>query len=166
MTQRDRFEAWAAVNGFNLTRHDHGGYYFSETASAWRGWQAACPDSYRLAPIKITAESGHKYALMGEFSEAITLTCPDCDSEKPGEYCEICNGTGKYEQSVDIKWDTIKRIYDRIVSVSAPPETPDEIKGWHGPTLIRMRELCEGVSINQLKSILDGMIVSGREDNQ
>lgn len=83
-----------------------------------------CPEGYSLVPTKITAESGHKYALMGAFSESITLTCPDCDTEEPNEHCEICNGLGEYEQSVAIEWNTIKRIHDRIVSASAPPGAP------------------------------------------
>lgn len=126
MTQRVRFEKICGSFPFCMPLHTYadGGYRDTDAKRAWAIWQAACPEGYSLVPTKITAESGHKYALMGEFSESVTLTCPDCDTEEPDEHCEICNGHGEYEQSVAVKWDTIKRIHDQIVSASAPPGAP------------------------------------------
>lgn len=131
MTQRERFEAWvrritnhAQGRVFLLGKHSDGDYKQPSTQAAWIGWQAACPEGSVALPVKITAETGHKYALIGEFSESLTLPCPECDEDEPDEDCEICLGIGEYEQPVPIEWDTIKRIHDRIVSVSAPPQTP------------------------------------------
>ncbi|SNY95515.1 hypothetical protein [Halomonas sp. hl-4] len=57
MSQRERFEAWAKDEGYVLTKHSsHGGYYFSETANAWRGWQAACPEGWQAVPKLATQE--------------------------------------------------------------------------------------------------------------
>ena len=124
MTQRERFENVCGSFPFCMPMHTYvnGDYRDTDTKRAWAIWQAACPEGFSLVPTKITAESGHKYALMGEFSESITLTCPYCDTEEPDEHCEICNGLGEYEQSVSIEWGTIKRIHDQIVSVSASAE--------------------------------------------
>ncbi|WP_311064061.1 hypothetical protein [Halomonas sp. DWK9] len=126
MTQRERFENICGSFPFCMPMHTYadGGFRDTDTKRAWAIWQAACPEGYSLVPTKITAESGHKYALMGEFSESITLTCPDCDTEEPDEHCEICNGLGEYEHLVAVEWNTIKRIHDQIVSASAPPGAP------------------------------------------
>ncbi|MDW0357747.1 hypothetical protein Q8G38_00290 [Halomonas venusta] len=132
MTQRERFEAWArkSPRGWLIRKHpnqndfpDH--YYLEFVQMAWEAWQAACPEGYSLVPTKITAESGHKYALMGEFCESLKITCPECwDDDEADVDCEICFGHGEFTQRVPIEWDTIKRIHDRIVSVSAPPNAP------------------------------------------
>ncbi|ASK18900.1 hypothetical protein [Halomonas sp. N3-2A] len=134
MTQRERFEAWAVKPPRNwwVARADENhnyllaGEYLDEGVQrAWEGWQAACPEGYSLVPTKITAESGHKYALMGEFCESVKITCPECWSDDEADVdCEICYGHGEFTQRVPIEWDTIKRIHDRVVTKSTPPETP------------------------------------------
>lgn len=123
-SRRERFEAWAHSEAMPITRAKTCDYADVATQWAWEAWQAACPEGFQAVPSKITAETGHKYALIGEFSESFTLSCPECDEEEPDEHCEICLGVGEYEQPVPIEWDTIKHIHDRIVSVSAPPQSP------------------------------------------
>lgn len=64
-----------------------------------------------LMPKKLTAENGAKHLLIGEFFEQIERTCfcdNDCD-------CEICGGTGRYIDNVQVSWTTIKDIYKKIV---------------------------------------------------
>ena len=127
MTQRERFENVCGSFPFCMPMHTYvnGNYRDTDTKRAWAIWQAACPEGYSLVPTKITAESGHKYALMGEFCESLKIACPECwDDDEADVDCEICCGHGEFTQRVPIEWDTIKHIHDRIVSKSAPPETP------------------------------------------
>ncbi|SDI28999.1 hypothetical protein SAMN04487867_104118 [Vreelandella titanicae] len=129
MKQRERFEAWAKSKNYILAESKISGdgmtYRYSTTEAAWRGYQAACPEDYQAVPKKITAETGHKYALMGEFSESVKITCPECwDEDEADVDCEICYGHGEFTQRVPIEWDTIKCIHDRIVSVSLAPKPP------------------------------------------
>lgn len=123
--QRERFEAWASE--YHDLRKDRDGFYIDGFAFlAWKAWQAACPEGWQVVPKKITAETGHKYALIGEFNESITLTCPEChDCDELDEHCYICSGEGEFEQPVPVTWDTIKRIHDAVVSVSAAPKPGD-----------------------------------------
>lgn len=133
MTQRERFEAHMIDScesaGVERSLEIHPLYpqmYLDESVQlVWDAWQAACPEGYSLVPTKITAESGHKYALMGEFCESVKITCPECWGDDEADVdCEICYGHGEFTQRVPIEWDTIKRIHDRVVTKSTPPETP------------------------------------------
>ncbi len=81
-------------------------------------------DDKMLLPKKLTAENGAKYALIGEFFEGYEYV--DCDTQELR--------TGK----VPVRWDTIKRIWDRAVRhfedlaaqenerMVAPSEVPHE----------------------------------------
>lgn len=125
MTQRERFEAWVLVNlpTYCVDKFANEGYVHPGTQLAWAAWQAACPEGFVSVPEKITAETGHKYALIGEFSESVTMPCPECDEvETADNDCEYCHGDGDYEQPVPVSWHTIKRIHDAVVSVSAAPK--------------------------------------------
>lgn len=133
MTERERFEVWAKKNKDKdgcwllVIKNSRGDYIDDATFSAWQAWRARCPDGYAVVPTKITAESGHKYALIGEFSESVTMPCPECDEvETADNDCEYCYGDGDYEQRVPIDWNTIKRIHDVVVSVSAAPHPGEE----------------------------------------
>lgn len=75
-----------------------------------------------LMPKELTAESGAKAVLTGEFSEEIELTCATCDFHGVQRDCEICGGEISYMQSVTISWPTIKRIYARAVETVAAPQ--------------------------------------------
>ena len=54
-------------------------------------------------PKTLSAKSGHKTLLSGEFKERVDIVCPNC-----GE-----GGTGS--QDMVISWTTIKNIYEKIV---------------------------------------------------
>ena len=126
-SQRERFEKICGSFPFCMPMHTYidGGYRDTDTKRAWAIWQAACPEGCQAVPQKITAETGHKYALLGEFSESITLECLDCYGEGHTDPdCEVCRGEYHYQQPVPIGWGTIKRIHDRIVSVSSTPKPP------------------------------------------
>lgn len=100
--QRERFEAHCRKKGGlpTISCGVTGRYYSDLTELAWQTWQAA-------APAELTAETGHKYAMIGEFSEAIEVECTDANSEE-SEF---------FRQEVLISWDNIKRIYDRALEV-------------------------------------------------
>ena len=72
-----------------------------------------------VMPRALTAENGAKGLLMGEFSEEIELSCPDCDGgtyhDLPTDQCGTCNDTGLITSKVDISWTTIKDIYAMAV---------------------------------------------------
>ena len=69
-----------------------------------------------ILPEEITAENGAKCLLMGEFSESIDVTCPDCSRfEGPENDCSTCGGSGDGLINVPISWTTIKDIYKKIV---------------------------------------------------
>lgn len=72
-----------------------------------------------VMPRSLTAENGAKALLIGEFFEEIEVSneeycgCGKCD------YCiEIQdeNATETLIQKVPVSWDTIKKIYDKVVS--------------------------------------------------
>ena len=64
-----------------------------------------------LMPDELTAENGAKYLFMGEFKEQREMTCQECETNEPDEYCECCEGSGTYIDEVIISWDNIKNIY-------------------------------------------------------
>ena len=72
-----------------------------------------------VMPRSLTAENGAKALLMGKFFEEIEVPneeycgCGECDYciETQDEYA-----TETVIQKVPVSWDTIKRIYDTIVS--------------------------------------------------
>lgn len=74
--------------------------------------------SMALVPREITAESGHKVGMIGEFHEEVLVRCPDCDMDQPDPDCEICDGIMEYTETVAVSWTTIKAIHRRIVELS------------------------------------------------
>lgn len=72
---------------------------------------------YVKMPSELTAENGAKYHLIGEFHEAVTMTCHDCGGEGDidGEPCEECDSVGTFVVKVPIHWTTIKEIYAKAV---------------------------------------------------
>ena len=81
------------------------------------------PEGMALVPREITAESGHKAGVMGEFSETVLMRCEECDGDGLGgedeEYggCSGCDGAGEYAMKVPVSWTTIKAIHRRIVEI-------------------------------------------------
>ncbi len=74
------------------------------------------PDTVVL-PSKLTAENGAKALLIGEFHEIIKIDnpahcgCGECD------YCaEFPESEETIEHKVPVSWDTIKSIYNMIVT--------------------------------------------------
>ena len=51
MTERERFEAWAARQGFLMDAYNDG-FVDPSTRFAWEAWQAACPNGWRLVPME------------------------------------------------------------------------------------------------------------------
>lgn len=66
-------------------------------------------------PRSLTAENGAKALLIGEFHEICTMSCPECDGDEDYGPCRVCNSHGYIKKQVPVEWDTIKRIYDKIV---------------------------------------------------
>lgn len=67
-------------------------------------------------PSRLTAENGAKALLIGEFNEYTKILCPECSGDE--DYCDgchTCHGQGWISRQVPVQWDTIKRIYDKIV---------------------------------------------------
>ncbi|MNN38699.1 hypothetical protein D3C81_1527070 [compost metagenome] len=86
------------------------------------------PDEYCLMPKRLTAESGAKALLLGEFKLEVTQECPECrELDEPVEGCEICDGEGEYGQRHIIPWDKIKYIYSEAVrDLAIQPNTTRE----------------------------------------
>ncbi|MFW6344798.1 MAG: hypothetical protein ACOC0M_00480 [Halomonas sp.] len=81
------------------------------------------PEGMALVPREITAESGHKAGMIGDFSETVLMRCEACDGDGLGrdeEYggCSECNGAGEYAHKVPVSWTTIKAIHRRIVEIA------------------------------------------------
>lgn len=72
-------------------------------------------DSLVRLPSSLTAENGAKALLIGEFYETCTMSCPECEGDEDYGVCNVCNTQGYINQKVPVQWDTIKRIYDKIV---------------------------------------------------
>lgn len=88
-----------------------------ESQAAIKSWCAARntpPKGACLVPRAITAETGHKAGMMGDFTETIALDCVHCDAEG----CEECQDTGQHLQHITVSWTTIKAIHQRIVEIA------------------------------------------------
>lgn len=72
-----------------------------------------------MMPRELTAENGAKALLIGEFHEAIYVTCPDCDGgeyqEIESDQCGTCNDEGSIALKATVSWSTIKEIYAKAV---------------------------------------------------
>jgi len=74
-------------------------------------------DSLVSLPRSLTAENGAKALLIGDFHEITTISCPECDGDEDYvDGCSTCHGQGYINRRVAVEWDTIKRIYDKIVA--------------------------------------------------
>ncbi|BEV15093.1 hypothetical protein HBDW_18810 [Herbaspirillum sp. DW155] len=102
-------------------------YAASLALPAW-----AVPEGYVLMPRRLTAENGAKAALSGEFSESFSTDCPFCDADEPDMECEICAGSGGFVAPVPVEWDTIKRIYEKVVEelASSSPTAAQPVDGF------------------------------------
>ncbi|WBF17853.1 hypothetical protein [Halomonas elongata] len=67
-----------------------------------------------LVPREITAETGHKAGMIGDFHETITLECLPCE----GEGCESCHGPGQHRCHIPVSWSTIKAIHRKVVEIA------------------------------------------------
>ncbi len=81
------------------------------------------PEGMALVPREITAETGHKAGMMGEFSQSLPVMCEACDGDGEDEHddsgvCSDCDGAGEYVLNVNISWVTIKAIHRRIVEIA------------------------------------------------
>lgn len=73
-------------------------------------------DSLVSLPRSLTAENGAKALLIGEFHEIVTMSCPECGGDDEYlEDCDTCFGQGYINKKVAVEWDTIKRIYAKVV---------------------------------------------------
>lgn len=78
------------------------------------------PESMALVPREITAETGHKAGMMGDFIEIIEDCCPECggSGHDDGDDCEVCEGRGGWLRKVAVDWTTIKAIHRRVVEIA------------------------------------------------
>ncbi len=78
------------------------------------------PVGMALVPRAITAESGHKARMIGDFVETIEDCCPECGGSgyEDGDDCEVCEGSGGWLRKVAVEWPTIKAIHRRIIELS------------------------------------------------
>lgn len=74
------------------------------------------PEGMALVPREITAETGHKAGMIGDFHEEVGMQCPECEGSESG--CDICGGSGEYVMRVSVSWTTIKAIHKRIVEIA------------------------------------------------
>lgn len=74
-----------------------------------------------LMPSELTAENGAKAALMGEFKEKYSISCPACFGD---DDCETCDGSGRIHVEVPVSWTTIKEIWAKGIEhfQAAAPE--------------------------------------------
>lgn len=85
------------------------------------------PEGMALVPQTVSAESGHKAGMIGDFSETVSIMCEACDGSGEDENaddmtCAECDGSGEYGLKVPVSWTTIKAIHRRIVEISAAPK--------------------------------------------
>jgi len=73
--------------------------------------------NHTMLPKKLTAENGAKGLLIGEFYETIQIKNTDhCDCGEC-QYCEeFPESKETIEYKIPVNWDTIKKIYNKIVS--------------------------------------------------
>lgn len=67
-----------------------------------------------------------KAATLGEFHENIEFSCPNCCGDEGNEDCEICEGSGSYNQRIPVSWSTCKDIYDCMHKVKVKELWPNE----------------------------------------
>ena len=80
------------------------------------------PEGWYCVPVEITAESGHKAGMIGDFHESVSMQCTECDSGDPDPDCEVCGGSVEFEGRAQVSWSTIKAIHRRIVEIAAAPK--------------------------------------------
>ncbi|MBR9770000.1 MAG: hypothetical protein GYB54_02590 [Gammaproteobacteria bacterium] len=76
------------------------------------------PADMALVPREITAESGHKTGMIGDFKTSIEVECSQCDTDDPYSQCDECGGQVFYRHEVAVSWPTIKAIHRRIIELS------------------------------------------------
>lgn len=74
-----------------------------------------------IMPKKLTAESGAKALLMGEFSIPFPAECPECGGKDTHEDCRTCDGNGQIMIKINVPWVTIKEIYSKAVHHLSKP---------------------------------------------
>lgn len=82
------------------------------------------PVGMAIVPREITAETGHKAGMMGEFFERIADTCPQCEGSgrHDASDCDLCDCMGEVTRDVGVSWTTIKAIHKRIVEIAEAAE--------------------------------------------
>ncbi|OBX35627.1 hypothetical protein A8U91_04701 [Halomonas elongata] len=78
------------------------------------------PEGMALVPREITAETGHKVGMIGDFFEHIDESCPECEGAgcDDAQICDLCKGRGRLERPVAVSWTTIKAIHRRVVEIA------------------------------------------------
>lgn len=69
---------------------------------------ALIPAGYGVLPLRLSAENGAKYLLIGEFHESVEVPNPEFDPEADDDRAE-----GTMMQRVPVEWTTIKEIWAR-----------------------------------------------------
>lgn len=90
----------------------------AQSAEAWN--RRTPPEGMTLVPREITAESGHKAGMIGDFIETIEDCCPECGGSgwDDGEDCDVCEGRGGWYRKVAVEWTTIKAIHRRVIEIA------------------------------------------------
>ena len=77
-----------------------------------------------VVPAAITAETGHKAALMSEFSVTATDCCYSCEgvgTDDNDDDCLTCEGSGEVEREIGVPWTTIKAIHRAMIDAIPEP---------------------------------------------
>lgn len=79
-------------------------------------------DGLALVPREISAATGHKAGMIGDFNESVEVMCSECEQDDPDPDCGECGGEFFYQQDVPVSWTTIKAIHKRIVEIAETPK--------------------------------------------
>ncbi|MDT8895443.1 hypothetical protein RSO41_12330 [Halomonas sp. I1] len=89
------------------------------TGPTVKRWNSrSTPEGMALVPREITAESGHKAGMIGDFHESVSMRCTECDPDDPDPDCEVCDGLVEFEGQAPVSWTTIKAVHRRVIEIA------------------------------------------------